>query len=326
MEKEDRRSRTELCIRMLQYLNTGAIFSVSQLAGLLDTKPRNIIEYKQVLDQIAEGNDIYIRTIPGGHGGYKLDGNITLPSLQLTTKEKEALMESFDFVMNKKDFPKKKDYLDAFSKIVSNVKIENKSNDMIMAQNYQLSMSEEEIQQRYNFIEYAIQKTQSIEIDYLSLQKGQKVHQLDPYKLYNYNNSWFFLAWNPEVGDVWSFKLNRIKSYRLLDKKFRVKRDFNPRDYIENNGFKNNGEYHHIVLTATGTRAMLLKERIYGKNQVVTDLEDGGVKVEVDMQNESMILSFALGCGIEATFLEPEWLVSKIKDTIKELSQRYEDK
>ena len=34
------------------------------------------------------------------------------------------------------------------------------------------------------------------------------------------------------------FKLNRIKSYRLLDKKFKVWKGFNPKDYIEDNGFK----------------------------------------------------------------------------------------
>lgn len=323
MEKEDRRSRTELCIRMLQYLNTGKLFSVSELAGLLETKPRNVIEYKQVLDMIAEGNDIYIQTIPGRHGGYKLDGNITLPSLKLSQKEKDALMSSFDYVMGKKDFPKKKDFLDAFSKIISNIEIGDKSNDLIISDNYQLSMSGEEIEKRYNFIEYAIKNKQTIKIDYLSLKNGEKEHILDPYKLYIYNNSWFFLAWNPEVGEVWSFKLNRIKSFSLTGKKFRVWKGFNPKDYIEDNGFKKAGEYHHLVFEASGTRALLLKERIYGKNQVVTDLENGKIRVEVDMQNEDMILSFVLSGGKDIVVLEPEWLISRVKEVAVELSKRY---
>ena len=133
------------------------------------------------------------------------------------------------------------------------------------------------------------------------------------------------MAWNPEVGEVWSFKLNRIKSYRLLDKKFRVWKGFDPKNYIENNGFKNNGEYHHIIFIAEGTRAMLVKERIYGKNQVATDLEDGRVKIEVDMQNDDMIVSFVLGGGKEIKVLEPEWLIERVKESAQSILDKYKD-
>ena len=40
------------CIRMLQILNTGRIYKVSELAELLETNPRNIIEYKKEKDFI----------------------------------------------------------------------------------------------------------------------------------------------------------------------------------------------------------------------------------------------------------------------------------
>jgi predicted DNA-binding transcriptional regulator YafY len=324
MADKEKRSRVELCIKLLQILNTGRIYNISTLAGLLDVKERYVIELRLALDQACKDTDTYIETIPGRYGGYRLHGNAVLPALKLTHEEKDALSDSFDYLMSKKDFLKKREYLDAYSKIISNITLDEKEDKkIIVAENYQLSMSEEEIKQRYNFIEFAINNHQSIQIDYLSLKNGQKVHELDPYKLYIFNNSWFFLAWNPEVGDVWSFKLNRIKSYRLLDKKFKVWKGFNPKDYIEDNGFKNNGEYHHVVFIAEGTKGMLSKERIYGKNQVTTDLEDGRVKVEVDMQNDDMIVSFILGGKEEITVLEPEWLIERVKETAQKILDKY---
>ena len=84
-----------MCIKMLQILNTGRVFKISELASLLDTNPRNIIEYKKELDEISFESGFYIETIPGRYGGYKLDGNAVIPSTKLTPREKRVFVESF---------------------------------------------------------------------------------------------------------------------------------------------------------------------------------------------------------------------------------------
>lgn len=315
-----------MCIRLLQILNTGRIYNRTQLAGLLDTNPRNIAEYVKELDEVAmeTGSGFYIQTIPGRYGGYQLNGNVSIPALKLTLEEKEALLESFNYSITKKDFPKKKALTSAFSKVASNVEIEEKDNKLIVVDKYQLQMNQNDINERYAFIEKAIEKKTSVEMVYLSLKSGEKTHVVDPYKLINYNNSWFFLAWDHEKADVLSFKLNRIKTYKDLNKKFTVHKYFKAEDYYDETGFKHNGEYHHVVLIATGTRAMLLKERVYGKNQTITELEDGSIKVEMDMQNDSTMVSFALSCGNEATFLEPQWLIDSLKEQIQLMGKKYE--
>lgn len=317
--------KAALCIQMLQILNTGRIYKVSELADLLETNPRNIIEYKKELDELANscGYSFFIEPIAGRNGGYKLTGNVSIPALRLLMEEKEALLESYNFALSKKDFLKKKELQKAFAKVMSNIDMESKDNNLMSVNRYQLTMNEQDIEERYKFIEEAIAKKRRIEVTYLSLKNGEKTQQLDPYKLFNYNNSWFFLAWNLEAGDVHYFKLNRIKAYKMLDKKFAVWKGFKAENYFDDTGLKNNGEYHHVVLVATGTRAMLLKERVYGKNQVVTDQEDGSVKVEMDMQNDNTMVSFALSCGAEATFLEPQWLIDKIKEQAKQINEKY---
>ena len=63
--------KAAMCIRMLQILNTGRIYKISELADLLDTNPRNIIEYKKELEEVAEQENhaFFIETIPGRYGG-----------------------------------------------------------------------------------------------------------------------------------------------------------------------------------------------------------------------------------------------------------------
>lgn len=316
--------KTALCIRMLQILNTGRIYNVSELAEILNTNPRNIYEYKKELDEISVDSGFYIETIPGKYGGYKLNGNAIIPSIKMTPSEKETIVEAYNYVLTKKDFLKKKEFISGFSKIMSNINVEEKQNDLMVVDKYQLSMEEKDIQERYNFIEEAIKLKRVIQLEYYSLKHGLKTHILHPYKLFIYNNSWFFLAWNPEVSDVWYFKVNRIKEYKLLNEKFEVWKFFKPEDYFDKQGLKQNGNYYHIEFIATGTRAILMEERVYGKNQIIEDLEDGSVKVSLDMQNDDAIVSFALGCGTDITILEPEWLIERVKEKIVEIHRRYE--
>ena len=317
--------KAAMCIQMLQILNSGRVYKVSELADILETNPRNVIEYKKELDEIGMffGGGFLIKTIPGRYGGYKLNGNVTLPALKLLLEEKDALLEAYNYVLAKKDFIKKKEFIKAFAKILSNIEIESKEKSIMAVDKYQLTMDEKDIQERYKFIEKAIETKHTVEVVYLSLTNGEKTNVLDPYKLFIYNNSWFFLAWNHEVGDVHTFKLNRIKSYKMLDKKFVVWKGFKAENYYDESGLRNNGEYHHVVLTAKGTRAMLFKERVYGKNQTITELGDGSIKVEMDMQNDKTMVSFILSCGSDIELLEPQWVIDSFKEKINQMKEIY---
>ena len=43
-------SKTSNSIKMLQILNSGRLYKISELADILDTNPRNIIEYKKEIE------------------------------------------------------------------------------------------------------------------------------------------------------------------------------------------------------------------------------------------------------------------------------------
>lgn len=46
--------KTAKCIKMLWILNTGRIYKVKELADLLETKERNVIDYKEELNFLGD--------------------------------------------------------------------------------------------------------------------------------------------------------------------------------------------------------------------------------------------------------------------------------
>ncbi|MCR5490881.1 MAG: WYL domain-containing transcriptional regulator [Bacilli bacterium] len=311
---------------MLYHLNTGRVYKVSELADLLDTSPRNVIEYKKELDEALSRIDYgaFIKSIPGRYGGYQLNKSILLPTLQLLPEQKDVLREALDYIMTKKDFVKKKEAEAVFSKVLSSVETKYKDQKLQVVDHYQLTMDQKDIEERYRFIEEAIAKKRVIEIVYESTVNGTKTHILHPYKLFIYNNSWFFHALVPSEQKVWQFKINRIKEMRMLDQTFRVWEGFKPEDYFDGNGFTNNGGFYHCEFIVTGIRRQLSKERVYGKNQVVVDIDDERSRVTMDMQNEGAIVSYILGCGNDIEVIEPKWAIDRIKEVAENILEKYQ--
>ena len=313
-------SRTANCIKMLQMLNSGRIIKISEFAEEFETNPRNIIEYRKELEDAGYS----IITIPGKDGGYKLHKEDLFPTLKLSGEEKDALNECFSFVLKQKDFTKKKELFKAMGKVCSNYYSNSDGQDVIVIDRFPLAMPEEEIRNRYLAVEYCIHNKKPIEIEYLSLKNTVKKQIVDPYLLYNYNNAWFMLCWHEKYNDICYYKLNRIQSFQVLNnKKFAVYKYFNPSDYLDSFGMKNNGEFYHVKFIATGPYASLVKERIYGKNQVVTSIDETSTMVEVDMQNKENILVFILGFNKNIKVLEPKWLIDELKDFKEYLSNLY---
>ena len=46
--------KTAKCIKMLRILNTGRIYKVKELSDLLETKERNVIDYKEELNFLGD--------------------------------------------------------------------------------------------------------------------------------------------------------------------------------------------------------------------------------------------------------------------------------
>lgn len=314
--------KTAKCIKMLRLLNTGRIYKVKELADLLETNERNVIAYKEELNSFGVDEGFIIVSKPGKYGGYQLNHTYPLPRFKLTSSEKKALTEGAGYLNKRNDFLYNKDFQSAMSKVLSAFEHESRESDPLIYNRFPLAMPSEELEARYKAIELCIVKHTKIQIDYLSLKNEVATRVFHPYKLFMYNNSWYAIGFDEKSNDIRYFKLNRIEKYTVLtQQKFRKLLYYKDSDYFDENGMKQNGEWYQIKLQLFDQYAMLVKERVYGKNQTVEALEDGSSILTCEMQNNENIKVFVLGFGEHCKVLEPEWLREDLEATIIKMSQ-----
>lgn len=312
--------KAAMCIRMLQYLNSGRIYKISELADLMETNPRNIIEYKRELEEVG----YYIISIPGKNGGYQLDKSATIPSLKFTLDEQKALAEGAGYISSRNDFLYKNDFEMAIAKVYSSISRSTPEERITVLNRFPLLMPEDELNKRYDALKSCLAPSRKelgriIEITYLSQSNEVSTRNLHPYKLFMFNNAWFVLGFDEKSGEIRYFKLNRIQSFRLTSQKFRVLLAYNESDYLGEFGMKQNGEWYPIKLELHGKYAMLVRERLYGKNQTLECIDNDTTILSCEMQNKDDIISFVMGFGADCRVIEPGWLKRDVKNICREI-------
>lgn len=324
--QENGKSKTTLCIEMLQILHSGRTYKVSELAELLETNPRNIVEYKKELEDAG----YFIISIPGKYGGYKLEKSSIFPSLKLTEEEKKILQVATDYLNARGDFLDTHLYKKAMAKVFSSIANLPYMEETFVIPGVTLLMSNEELHKRYVAMETCIVQKRKIAIDFLSNDNIVKTRVFHPYKLFMSNNAWFVIGYCEWVKDIRAFKLNRIERFIELNEKFRVSLMYNERDYLDEKGFKKvsdwrnpfslnseKAEWLHIKLKLSGHPARYVKEFKYGENQVITAVDPNTTILECDMQYEYNTIKFVLGFGIDCEVLEPQSLKEAVLSIAK---------
>ena len=306
-------NKTMLCLEILQLLSAKSIMSKNELAEILETNPRNIIEYIRTLEDC--GYDI--ESIRGVYGGYHLNKDSLLPSSKLSQKEVDVIKSSCAFLEKQSDFLEYKEYLKAISKVLS-TNMEAFNLDLKVIDRYPLAMEKKELLKRYNILLEALSVLKKCEITYLSTKNKESNHIIHPYQIFVFNGAWIVLAWNETVHDYGYFKLNRIVEIQMLSQKFTRLKTYQSSDFIDQYGMKQNGEYYDIKLELTDLYTAI-SERIYGRNQKITRLDEHRTILECSMQNKQMIQSFVLGFGSKAKVIEPLWLKEQIAEEAKRI-------
>ncbi len=305
-------NKTMLCIEILQLLSAKNVMNTNEIADILEINPRNIIEYIKTLQNC--GYDI--ESVRGPNGGYHLNKDNFLPKIKLSEKEISLLKSTVSFLEHKSDFLEYREYVKTISKILS-VNIDTFNNDVKIIDRFPLSMPKDELLKRYNLLSEAIIASKKCNICYLSVKNKEHHHIIHPYQVFVFNGAWLVLAWNETVNEFGYFKLNRVKDIELLNQNFTILKTYNSSDYIDQYGMKNNGEYYDIKVEFNDLYTVI-SERIYGKKQKITKIDEHRTILECSMQNKDMIKSFILGFGSNVKVIEPQWL----KELIKEEARR----
>ena len=198
-------SKVSNVITMLELLQNGRKYSVSELSNILEVSQRMIRVYKEDLEKAG----IYIDTIMGPYGGYVLNQKIRTPIRKFKLKDAKLLDKYIDLETNKKE----KEKLRLLQDKIKGVYIGSKQEENELNLN-------EEIKNKYNVLTKAIKEKRKVKILYYSYGKGENERIINPNEMFLFQGGWYCAAFCELKQELRHFELKRIIKYELLDKKF----------------------------------------------------------------------------------------------------------
>ncbi|MBR4671685.1 MAG: WYL domain-containing protein [Bacilli bacterium] len=198
-------SKVSNVITMLELLQSGRKYSISELSNKLEVSERMIRVYKEDLEKAG----IYIDTIMGPYGGYVLNQSIRIPIRKFKVKDAELLDK---YIKEEKDKDIKEKLILLQDKI-KGVYIGSKQEEK------ELNLKDETAK-KYNALTRAIKEKRKVKILYYSYGKGENERVIDPAEMFLFQNGWCCAAFCERKQDMRHFELKRIIKYELLEEKY----------------------------------------------------------------------------------------------------------
>ena len=198
-------SKVSNVLTMIEMLQSGRKYSISELASELEVSERMIRLYKEE----AEKAGIYIDTIMGPYGGYVLNQSVRLPVRKFKAKDAELLTK---YIEEEQDI-ETKNKLTLLQDKIKGVYIGSKK------EADELNLKDEN-HKKFNILTRAIKEKRKVKILYYSYGKGENERVIDPAEMFLFQDGWYVAAFCEYKQDIRHFELKRIIKYELLKEKY----------------------------------------------------------------------------------------------------------
>lgn len=307
--------------KMLILLKSRGKMKISELSSELEVNERQIIRYKEELEQAG----IYINSISGRYGGYVVEGKDYLLGLNVTDEEYNYLLmaqnqlkhENFMFYKEIKLFVEK-------INIIMKKKFDNNFHTDYFIKGFKGNFDIERERKIWLDINAAIIMKRKIKIMYSSLKNEIKERVVKPYGIFQYQGALYFVAFCEYRKEIRQFKISRINKYEILEEQFETDKSFNIRDYMKNSiGIFKDGQVH-LKLKVYYPFAQIIKEKLWVDDQKITDFKDNNYLIfEAKMSGITEIKSWILSMGSNVEILEPVNLKEELKKELYKTMKIY---
>lgn len=307
-------------LRMLVILKGRGKMSINELSETLEIGKRQIIRYKEALEDAG----INIKTVSGKYGGYVYDDKEYLSSLNVTDDELIALLAAeqqliHDDFVNIKDFKKLIEKLSSLKQgqdfKLSDYYIKNKS----------VSIEIDKEKKIWIDINSAIVTNRKIKIIYDSLKNEEIERIIIPYAVFQYDGSLYLVGYCELRKDTREFKLSRIKKYEILTEKFIKNKKFKLQEYMKNSFGIYRGDKINLKLKIKYPMSQIIKEKIWTENQKITKCDENSIIYEAFMIGKTEIKSWILSMGSSVEIIEPKELRKEIINEVEKIRKIYNE-
>ena len=319
-DKPVKTSRISRIVRILTTLQSGQNYSVDELAEVVGVSRRTVFRDLKELERAGVPYKF-----DSDAGGYKIDPEYFLPSIDLNLQEALSLLMLVYKGRNHLPLPFKN------AALLAGMKIENNLPDQI--QQYCNSALDnisihphshvpmKQLDSVFSVLQSAIRKKRKIKMEYRSIYDGGNIKlTLSPYHLFYNHRAWYIVGRSAIHKEVRTFKLSRIKSLSLIDKCYLVDKKFDLQEYLGRAwSMIPEGRLYNVKLRFTPKVARNVSEVHWHRTQKVIFEEDGSAVVEFRVDGIGEIGWWILGYGDQVEVLRPAALRQRIAKTAKQM-------
>ncbi len=313
-------------VQILMALQARKSYKAGDLAKMLGTSRRTIFRDLRELQAVG---------IPYNYdstgGGYRLDPEFFLPPLDLNLQEALSLLLLVHKTRGQIQLPFKNSALLAALKIENNLPEKIRQYCDTALHNVSVKPPPQapttHLDRTFAQLQNAIMKKRRVRLLYHSLLEGKLIDlQLWPYHLFYNQRAWYVLGRSSLHKTVRTFKLNRIRELKTLDKCFTNGEKFNPADYFGRAwAMIPEGRLYDIKLRFLPMVANNVAEVQWHSTQKVTRNSDNSITVEFRVDGLGEITWWILGYGDQVQVLAPKALRKKLCQITQKMAQLNKD-
>jgi predicted DNA-binding transcriptional regulator YafY len=173
----------------------------------------------------------------------------------------------------------------------------------------------------------AVREGWELEFEYQKLgsTSGER-RRVHPYHLGCVNGQWYVFGPDPDRGQMRTFALSRLRSPALGRVRFQRAADFSIEEYLKDSldVFRSSGPAEEVRVRFDAWGAGLVRGRKWHESQRLTEREDGGVELELQLSGFEEVERWVLGFGGRAWAVHPPALVERLRGTLERMRERYE--
>lgn len=161
-----------------------------------------------------------------------------------------------------------------------------------------------------------------IEIIYKKPHSDQERRRARPLHLARLQGEWTLIAFDCSRQAIRKFLLSRMSSIQVGDKTFERPEDFDPEAYLSGSVGRHTGDDRFaVVIEFDSFAAPYVREEHWRPARRVETLADGGIRVNMTLNNLIDIRRYVLSWGRHARVIEPVELRSAVQEEIEAMTR-----
>lgn len=314
--------RISRIVRILTMLQSGQNYSADEFASLLGVSRRTFFRDMKELEAIGVPYHFNTKT-----GGYRLDPEYFLPSVDLTLQEALSLLLLVHKGRNHLPLPFKNSALLAGLKVENNLPAEIRRYCSASLAGVSIKPDRhapmEVLDRVFAQLQEAIRRTRKVKMTYNSLYEAEQIDlTLCPYHLFYNHRAWYVVGLSSLHDTVRTFKLNRIETLELQTDMFITGPKFDLADYLGKAwSMIPEGRLYHVRLRFAPKVAQNVSEVRWHCTQKMAWNDDGSLTMEFRVDGLGEISWWILGYGDQVEVLAPAALRKQTAATAKRMAK-----